>query len=285
MSACSPASSPRKVPALGASCLTDSDIRHIARRVKVADLKVAKLTDTTRLAATLRRVLGDDETDWLNNRVIREDAQLHRKLSSRFKPKRPHAWRAKPRTWLSTIDIERVMQQYDSQEFKFLGVFPRDFADAGPRHRCLATRDVCAPPLRKLAAAGVRGLGIVFNLDRHSQRGSHWVACFVSLDPDGPMYGAYYYDSVARPPPPEIAEWIVKLQDSMDRGRHRERQNKRFEIAYNRERRQFEDAECGIFAIAFLTSALRNDRSFSDVCKRMGDDDDMHALRNVFYRV
>lgn len=93
------------------------------------------------------------------------------------------------------------------------------------------------------------------------------------------MYGAYYYDSVARPPPPEIATWILRLRDTAPSS------TRHFELAYNQDRRQFQNTECGIFAMHFLVTAVENtSASFVDICKSMGYDRDMSVLRHAMFR-
>ncbi|PNH10541.1 hypothetical protein TSOC_002729 [Tetrabaena socialis] len=187
--------------------------------------------------------------------------------------------------WLSTTDIENVMEQYHAAHptFKFIGVHPRDFtAMARSGGSCISGTDVCDPPLADLhKKKNIKHIGAVFNMDKHDQRGSHWVSCFISMDATKPMYGAYYYDSVARPPPPEIAAWMLKIQKIVDGFQKSDRP---FELAYNRERRQFQNTECGMFSMVFLTVAMRNADTFTAICNAMGNDRDMNTLRQVMYR-
>ena len=46
-----------------------------------------------------------------------------------FKPYQPDKWEKNPNTWLSTIDINRVMEQYEDAypNFQYLGANPIDF--------------------------------------------------------------------------------------------------------------------------------------------------------------
>lgn len=275
-----------------ATCLADADLEALGAAL-LPRISNKRRSDPADLLAQLHSLLGPDESSWAEDPRVLRRSELRAIFRRRFKPERPAAWQRNQRAWLSTDDIDRVLKQYGSEwdsdsDFMFLGVFPRDFAQAGKRRACLATnRAACAPPVAALAREGskIKSLGAVFNIDKHTQLGSHWVACFVSLDASRAMYGAYYYDPVARPPPEEIAEWMVAMQDQMLASGHA-----RFELSYNRERRQFHNTECGIFAIKFLTDAIGSSRvprpgvDFKDLCRGMGDDDDMQALRSVFYR-
>jgi hypothetical protein len=152
---------------------------------------------------------------------------------------------------------------------------------------CLAGEHVCDLNVDKLWRSKRYHIGIVLNMDTHDRRGSHWVACFISINPQKPMYGAYYYDSSAHPPPQEIAQWMLQVRQKVEQSRFIQtlEANKRpFQMAYNHARRQFMFSECGMFAIHFLTTAKQNATTFEELCNAMGYDDDMFALRKVVFR-
>lgn len=265
-------------------CVSDKDIRDIAKTWNKLNPKRSITVRGKSALKSLHNVLGRDYSAWPEHHIIKRDPTLRSKVAARFRPKRPPSWRSNPNMWLSTKDIGKVMQQYQAKydDFKFMGVFPRDFATAkGSDGTCIAGKKVCEPPIDHLSSYGIRHLGMVLNMDRHDQSGSHWVACFVSFDATKPLYGAYYYDSVARPPPPEVATWILKLRDTV---RAQEVSTRDFEVAYNRERRQFKNSECGMFAMYFLSLAMRNEMDFSDLCSSMGGDEAMQALRHIMFR-
>lgn len=284
---CSPLALATTYPQHG-RCMSDADIRLLAEAWNTENAR--RKNSTVRVGASggiaatihdLSRVLGPDMSSWIDSEFVRKDSALRAKLSKRFRPKSPKAWHRDPRTWLSTVDIEKVMKQYEAShtDFQFLGVFPRDFTSVtrSSAPECLAGAHVCN--LKPGEPSQRKHMGIVFNLDRHDQKGSHWVCCFVSVDPDKPMYGAYYYDSVARPPPMEVAKWMLDL-----RSRLLIKSDRKFEVVYNRVRRQFYNTECGMFVIRFLTVAMENNKTFETISNEMGYDDDMNALRRVMFR-
>ena len=49
--------------------------------------------------------------------------------SDSFRPDMPNTWSSNPNTWLSTIDINKVMEQYEEAypKFQYLGANPIDF--------------------------------------------------------------------------------------------------------------------------------------------------------------
>ena len=46
-----------------------------------------------------------------------------------FAPKSPSSWKKDPNTWLTSVDIEKVMKQYERKynHFEFIGPSPIDF--------------------------------------------------------------------------------------------------------------------------------------------------------------
>lgn len=273
-------------------CLPDAAIMSIAQLWNRTHRQESPVDVTTVEHAIqgLSTKLGSNVDGWIDAPFLHE-APKHRTALVRkyFKPKTPTSWRANPREWLSTVDIDNVMKQYEasSPEFKFLGVFPRNFTEVlKGSEACIAGTHVCdlQPHLGPAQAPRTpKCMGIVFNLDRHNQSGSHWVACFISIDtdPGAKMFGAYYYDSVARPPPMEVAKWMVSVKVKVDaQSPHRV-----FELKYNKTRRQFQNTECGIFVIHFLTRAMKNNATFDSLCRDTGYDDDMLALRKTFFRM
>ena len=192
-------------------------------------------------------------------------------------PKQPPSWRAKPRMWLNTRDIDAVIDQLSHVEgFQFLGVVPLDFQERNASGACIGGPNLCGfKPARDLRP-GVQRFGMVLNLDRSHQPGSHWVALYCNLDPRRPNYGIHYYDSVGRPPPPPVQQFMQSVQRAVgDPG---------FRAAANATRVQFKNTECGIYAMLFLVRCLQEKHGFGDICRTMPDDRGAFKLRRAFYR-
>jgi hypothetical protein len=222
-----------------------------------------------------------EEEGWL----ARLQPSLSQKLSNRFRPARPAAWTDNPRLWLSSVDIAQVLQQYEtshgkSHAFRFVGVFPRDFARQSIYGRCVAD-EMCQLSVRSMRSQGRARFGIVFNMDESHQPGSHWMACFGCIDPaDRRRFGVYYYDSVGRAPPAEILAFMRRLHAEAGA----EFPGRSFVIDWNRTRRQFKNTECGIYAIYFIVACLTTRTPYRSICDTMGNDDALHRLRDVFFR-
>ena len=80
-----------------------------------------------------------------------------------FKPKMSKHINA----WLSTSDINNVLQQYQELDhsFKFLGALPSDF------YKVIKVDYSQIKNYKKI--------GVVLNLDDHTQKGSHWVSFLI----------------------------------------------------------------------------------------------------------
>ncbi len=190
-------------------------------------------------------------------------------LKGFFRPEMPDAWKKKPTTWLDSFNIEDVMEQYEEAypAFEFIGPVPIDFdAPDGPLGRCIVD-ELCKLDLKKAAAAGTRQIGIIFNLDKHDEPGSHWVCAFINLDKSA----AYYFDSYGYEAPPEVVTLFKRLRDQGIQHTY-----------FNDVRHQRKGSECGMYCLYTIISLLLG-KSFYDVCVNIVDDDTMNGLRDVLF--
>ena len=128
-----------------------------------------------------------------------------------FRPIMPESWNDNMNTWLSTIDILKVMKQYEKKhpDFIFIGPVPIDFNYRISFGMCISN-ELCNFNLEKFINSGKKRLGVVFNLDPHYMSGSHWVAMFF----DANTGGIYFFDSYGIKPKKEILQFmeIIKKQ-------------------------------------------------------------------------
>ena len=83
-----------------------------------------------------------------------------------------------------TENINEVMAQYEVKypDFKFFGGVPVDFATIDTRsYPDEGVKKIQAMDYDKLIASGKTKWGFIFNLDTHTQNGSHWVSAFSDL--------------------------------------------------------------------------------------------------------
>jgi hypothetical protein len=256
------------------TCYSLKQLRMIAKAVDIPSFpKGGKQV----LWKSLREYFGSncDEACWID-RVTPKIPNAKQTLSTALAPLCPMEWYHNPSTWLSNHDIDAVMKQYSKRftSFKFLGVYPIDFADNDIFGNCISP-SICDLNIRNEKASK---FGIVFNLDRHDEPGSHWVAVYIGKNPRAVNYGFYYFDSFAQAIPPSIkklGELLVKNMNTKKPG---------FKIHTNHVRKQFGNTECGMFCLHFLIECLSG-REFSKIITDTAiGDQRVQRLRSKYYR-
>jgi hypothetical protein len=218
-------------------------------------------------------------------------------LLKRFKPFKPLSWNKNNRTWLSTPDIENVLEQYQDKysDFKFLGVSPLDWNYKFSDNSCV-TENLCNLDLIKLYNNGIKKIGIIFNLDKHHESGSHWVALFSDLI----EREVYYYDSYGYRPPYYIRQLMNHIsnegknvpvlnekKDISNKGICLDNcdnlNNMLFSTYYNDIRHQYKNSECGVYSMHFIISFLEG-KTFIEIINNIISDDNINKLRDVYYQ-
>ena len=193
-----------------------------------------------------------------------------------FRPEKPDEWTKKETTWLDSFNIEDVMNQYEDgyDHFEFIGPVPIDFASPASSSpflgdslgKCIVD-ELCKLNIRKAKMNGTEKIGIIFNLDKHNEPGSHWVCAFV----DYPKKSAYYFDSYGMAPPPEISQFLEKCKEQGCET-----------VLYNDIRHQRKDSECGMYCLYVIICLLKG-KSFQQICTDIIKDDTMNAFRDVLF--
>ena len=214
-------------------------------------------------------------------------------LLSRFIPRKPRIWLKDNNTWLNTNDIENVLYQYEKRfpEFKFLGVSPIDY-DYQYYGNCVS-EDICNLNIKKQFNDKKKYLiGIVFNLDRHNEPGSHWVAVFADLK----KKEVYYYDSYGLRPPYEIRVLMNKISQmgnfipNVDTNKSKTGEcldnchlgSNVFKSYYNNVRHQYKNSECGVYSMHFIISFLEG-QTFDQIINNIKTDDEINKYRDIYY--
>ena len=214
----------------------------------------------------------NDEVCWLKQDFIK-DSYLQKELLKNFKPFMPKTWNENPREWLNTIDIRDVMNQYEIKypDFEFIGPVPMDFDTKVGFGECVVD-ELCKINLAELMKKGKTKIGVIFNLDKHTQSGSHWVAMNCDIN----RGEICYWDSYGIKPNPEVVVLMNRLKEQASK------LNKKLEIKINKVRHQYKNSECGMYCIYFITSLL-DGKTFETVVKNIVDDDTMNNKRNDFF--
>jgi len=287
MEVCSP--SAKKNFETDHSCFDKEALIRIAKILNIRGLaKKSKHTIWNEINNIMTSQCNGSGREWCWVDKLGPAAKSDPKINKSLKPAKPGKWYKNPSTWLTNYDIIAVMRQYDADEsnkYKFLGVFPIDFTVKDAAGQCMYS-EICGIDITKFDKKGIKYVGFITNLDKHDEPGSHWTSTFVCIDPNSKSYGAYYYDSVSRTPPPEVKNFMenvkrqlqIKYPGAAD-----------FKIQYNVYQEQKGNNECGMFSMLFQLrwlKALRNNSAatFEDVLKVKMTDADMQKYRDVLFR-
>jgi len=203
------------------------------------------------------------EDCWLNQI---KDPVMRKKIDRYiFAPDQPYEWKSNPTEWLSNYDIMNVLEQYEIShpEFEFIGPTPIDFdtrvgnkpnryemsgASYSSGTRKCVWNELCQFSLKQLIGRKKRKIGIVFNLDKHDQSGSHWVSMFIDI----PRRFMFYFDSAGGDMPPEIRVLMDRIHGQakeLFRGGFRE-------YANGKHTHQQGNTECGMYSLFFIITML-----------------------------
>lgn len=218
----------------------------------------------------------DNQLCWLN---ILEDDELKKNiLNNTFRPIGPA--NKGNNKWLSNFDINAVMKQYENlyKDFLFLGSFPVDFYEIGyikfkhdiQYNTSLNKKNII--DLDKLYNTTYK-LGIIINLDKHNQSGSHWVSLFINLK----TRNIFYSDSGSNKPPNYINNFIKSISIYL-----KSKEQKKINYKINKKKIQFGNSECGLFSINFILNLLKNE-NIDDYFENPPNDSEVNECRDVYF--
>ena len=180
------------------------------------------------------------------------DTKLRKEIDEMiFAPDQPPEWKNNPDEWLSNFDIIDVLKQYQKtyKHFNFIEPTPIDFDDKPPdMYGSCVTKELCKFELSHYIKKKITKIGIIFNLDKHDESGSHWVSLFIDLDDKYILY----FDSAADIIQPEIEELvdrILKQGSQLGMDLKYEKDNTPFE-------HQMGNTECGMYSLYFIITLL-----------------------------
>jgi hypothetical protein len=257
---CSPIVASKRIN--GSTCLTPE----IIQSIKVAFNKKnptspIKESDPTKIWWALKTRMDCQKEDcWLD--TLFEPSMKEKIKRFIFAPKHPPEWKKNPTEWLTNFDIEKVMKQYEisNPEFKFIGPTTIDF-DTRPESwggKCVL-EDLCNFDLARFIRAKRTKIGIVLNLDKHYQGGSHWVSLYIDVD----NKIIFFFDSADNPIPLEVYKKTIKSDGGgmkplvnriIEQG---EKQGIHFKFYTNQgNQHQKSNTECGVYSLFFLITML-----------------------------
>lgn len=218
------------------------------------------------------------EIDWLDQDFVKSaltKSEIAKVKHDHYRPEAPDSWKQNSKTWLSTDDIDKCLQQYADKfsDFKYFGAVPSDFHLKLESGAC-AISDLCNINIKNLLAKKYKYVGAVFNFDTHDMSGSHWVAMFVNM----PKREITYLDSNGLPPIPSIKQLMFSIKGQSDK------LGMKFKIKYNKKRHQLENTECGTYAINFISQQVEGAK-FEEIVSKIIRDKEMNSKRFMFFNV
>jgi len=215
----------------------------------------------------------DKESCWLRQQFIKHKLD-NKLLNLTFAPQAPQTWQKNPNEWLNSLDITRVMRQFEDKypNFQFIGPSPIDFDDHKVDGDCV-WEELCQFDLAKTLKQNKTKIGVIFNLDPHYKGGSHWNALFISIPHDKCLF----CDSTGDPAPKEVKRWADRVS------KQAASLGKSLQLEVNTIKHQKKDTECGIYSIYFLDQMLRQNPP--QLFTERIPDDMMQEFRDVYFNL
>ena len=170
-----------------------------------------------------------------------------------FAPQHPKEWNHNPNEWLSNVDIHNVISQYEDSYPNFESIGPSfiDFAAPSKDDVCV-TEELCKFSLKDLMKRKKDKIAIVFNLDKHTGPGTHWVSMFIDIN----KKFIFYFDSAGAKIPVEIMKLVKTIQEQgmklANPIQFKFFQNGPFE-------HQQGNTECGMYSLFFIITMLTDE--------------------------
>lgn len=218
----------------------------------------------------------DKEDCWLSLLSKEQHAFLDKTV---FAPDKPEEWKKNPNEWLSNTDILNVLKQYEQthKDFVFIGPTPIDFDFRFQKNKCV-WNELCNFSLNEYIERNVTKIGIIFNLDKHNQSGSHWVSLFIDI----PEQLIFYFDSATNKTPKEIKQLVKRIQKQ---GQQLNRPFKYMENYPNQHQKS--NTECGMYSLYFIITMIDNSMSLKKKINlfkyKKIKDKNVEKLRNVYF--
>ena len=215
-----------------------------------------------------------DELCWV------ETLKLNDLENNAFKPKIPNEWLECDKnyapnnncmnTWLSNIEIDQVLKQFEENinNFDYLGSVPIDFAN-------LPDKKINNLSISNNLKNGKLKIGMVFNTDPSTRGGQHWICAFIDLESkEINFFDSYGSNGVY---PKEIDELFKKIIEDANKN------NIQLVIKKNTVRHQLKNSECGVYCMKFIADRLTN--TFESIVKVPIRDEEVNIERwNRFFR-
>jgi hypothetical protein len=213
------------------------------------------------------------ELCWLDKLIPEKDTAKKLKKEN-FVPDAPVEEWKKYNNWLSSQEFDDIMEQYMQvyNNFLYLGPSPIDF-DTVINGVCVWPT-LCKLNMSEQIKKGKTKFGIVLNLDKHHQKGSHWVAIFIDIHKNY----IFYFDSTGKSIPEEVTTFMARMVEQCKQINIHLREINNLNIKH-----QHGSSECGMYALYFIISLLLETKEPDHFLKKRISDEDVNKLRDVYF--
>ena len=261
------------------SCYTDKSL------YKLRDLWNARHPDVT-IDTNNTKDIHSLLTKYLSSVCNKESCWLKQQFASEkstdllfesFAPESPQEWKSNPNEWLSSLEINSVMKQYEKAYkcYEFIGPTPIDFDKKKLYGECV-WEELCHFNLEQLIKNGKTKIGIIFNTDPHNKPGQHWISMFINIK----TATIFFFDSVGDKAPKEIMKLVKRIKkQGLEQN---PKINFKFDENYPVEH-QYGDTECGIYSIFFIVHLLEDKLSGHYFKTHILKDKYMENFRKIYF--
>ena len=257
------------------TCYKDNDLLLMKKLWNKNNIKKIKTNNPVLIWNFLKNNMNSkcyNELCWLNNNTFNNiDKEFI--IKNTFRPFSPKIWNTNPYEWLSSVDILKVMKQYEDKYsfFKFLGPSPIDFGDK--LYNGCVNNKICNLNINNYINSKINKIGIIFNTDPHYKDGEHWIALFIDID----KKYIFYFDSNGNKIPNRIQTLINRI---VKQGKIN---NISFKVYSNENvEHQKKDGQCGMYTLYFIIELLNN-KNPNYFLKNRIPDEEMVKYRKKYF--
>lgn len=216
-----------------------------------------------------------NEACWLKQKT--QFGILESDLADSFAPESPTEWKKNPNEWLSSVDIMKVMRQYEKAYkcFDFIGPSPIDFDTRKLYGECV-WEELCNFSVEKMMKRGKNKIGIIFNTDPHDKPGQHWISMFINIK----KRKIFFFDSTGDKAPPQVTALIDRIKEqglSMN-------PPIKFKVDSNYGvEHQYGNTECGVYSLFFIVHMLEDKMTDHYLKTHILKDEYMEKFRHIYF--
>jgi len=261
------------------SCYTDKSL------FKLRNLWNARHPDS-KITTNNSKEIHSKLTDYLSGVCNKESCWLKQKsefgkissdMADSFAPESPVEWKKNPNEWLSSVDIIKVMKQYEKAYkcFDFIGPSPIDFDTKKLYGECVWD-EICNFSLENQIKDGKTKIGFVFNTDPHDKPGQHWISMFINIK----KKQIFFFDSTGDKPTKEINALVERI---IEQGK-----NLKEKIIFKYDsnegvEHQYGNTECGIYSLFFIVHMLEDKVTDHYLKTHILKDEYMQNFRKIYF--